>query len=86
MMTKEQRYWRKSGEHFGYPECCIKAFLTGDYSEYNPYNGTGYRPCESCEELSMKEVIIGINKNRAHPYPFPDGAGFVEEWKDLMYD
>lgn len=85
-MTGIQKYHLNSGKHFGFPECCIEAFSTGEYHEDNPYNGTGYRPCKKCSEVPMWKVVRYINDNRKHPDPFPNSDTFVKEWKDKMYD
>lgn len=66
------------GKHFGYPDCCIKAF----YAELNlspsiPKRtrklwGTGYIPCERCNALTEQQLIDNINLRRVCPYPFGD--------------
>lgn len=78
-------YWANSGRHFGFPECCIEAFLEGSLPATSHFDGTGYRPCKVCIQRDPEELVAEINRNRSHPTPFPNSSGFVEKYKDLMY-
>ena len=69
--------WKTLGVYFGYPECCIEAFLTEDFSirPTRKLSGTGYIPCAKCnEKYTEEELTENINKNRECPTPFPDGG------------
>ena len=79
-------YWYNTGVHFGFPECCIEAFLEEDY-DFPPtsFDGTGYRPCKLCSEKEPEELIKYINANRKHPKPFPDDSGFVGHFRETMH-
>lgn len=71
------------GRYFGYPDCCIEAFLDrlytpGDVLEdsnkvNNKMHGTGYVPCPDCYEKSKEELISTIKANRICKEPFPKG-------------
>jgi len=79
-------YWYNTGVHFGFPECCIQAFLDEAYEfPRTPFDGTGYKPCKSCADRCPEELVMSINRNRKHPKSFPDDSGFEEHFKDTMY-
>ena len=79
-------YWENTGVHFGFPSCCIKAFLTEGYKfEDTRFLGTGYRPCNTCNKKHYDDLVEYINLNRKHPTPFPDDSCFVEDYKEIMY-
>jgi hypothetical protein len=80
-------YWYNTGKHFGFPDCCIKAFIEDNLPETNSsvFSGTGYRPCENCSKIEPDELIVSINKRRSHPYPFPDSRNFVRDFREDLY-
>ena len=79
-------YWTNSGVHFGYPKCCIDAFLDEDYTyDKTIFTGTGYVPCNKCNKRTWYKLVEDINKNRKHPLPFPNGDGFVENFREKCY-
>ena len=56
--------YRKKGELFGYPECCIKSFINNTYDSQNQgmfqgSNKEGFIPCNTCH----KKVILIYNQN-----------------------
>jgi len=84
-------YWENTGRHFGFPDCCIQAFLDmcsgkrGDLPR-TEFDGTGYRPCDSCAKKDLSKLVSEINSRRLHPNPFPDSSGFESNYKDKMYE
>lgn len=62
-----------SGIFYGYPDCCIRAFMTPDRGTNHPLIGTGYIPCKACEKKTMGELITVIDRNRFCEVPFPHG-------------
>jgi len=80
------KYWRNTGNHFGYPSCCIEAFLEGNLPDETPYDGTGFRCCSSCLGKPYEEMVEDINSRRLHPLPFPDSSGFVRHYKEGLYE
>lgn len=65
-------YWYNHGIHFGYPECCIEAFINkrDNLAEHSFFTGSGFRPCKTCATKEPSELIKIINKNRKDPIPF----------------
>lgn len=65
----------QQGHYYGYPECCIIAFLRFEHmfdpdALSRPLIGTGFVPCKACSEShSAEELMGGINKRRQHPTP-----------------
>jgi len=55
--------WRALGRHFGYPQCCVDAFLadtcqmTKDRYPDAPWDGTGFIPCPCCAEQALKDFV-----------------------------
>mgnify|MGYP003655461946 CR=1 FL=1 len=78
-------YWTNTGKHFGFPDCCIQAFLDDNLPEVTPFDGTGYKPCKSCIKLDQKVLVDYINTKRIHPDPFPNSDTFVEVYRESMY-
>jgi hypothetical protein len=70
-------YWRNTGRLFGFPECCIEAFIKEELPIWSPFDGTGFRPCESCLDKGYEEMVNKINSRRTFPKPFPDSSGFA---------
>lgn len=73
-MNEQQRHWFKQGMLFGYPDCCIEAFITLNHlgSDARKLNGTGFIPCAKCNHTKTEEeMIYEINLNRYLGYkPF----------------
>lgn len=80
MITEwQQEQWRLWGRSFGYPECCVEFFVRectaeryGDFKDRKLW-GTGYVPCELCNEKSEDELKETIAKGRKTDVPFPKG-------------
>lgn len=76
-MTREQlEHMMLMGMRFGYPICCIRTFLnkplSADRPWPNPWEGTGYAPCEVCAAEPMMTVQGRINARRDTKLPpFP---------------
>ncbi len=76
---------RTLGLFYGYPECCIEAFLTFSHlysgTEGRPFIGTGFIPCAKCsKEKTEEQLLAEIAKNRVYREAFPeDGNDFDEE-------
>jgi len=79
-------HWRKLGEHFGFPTCCIDNFvamsnaglMTGREmvarDPQGPWIGTGFVPCHAhLEALRGKTAadVAALISNRKHSLPFP---------------
>lgn len=76
--------WIKYGQRFGYPECCIQAFI--ERNKYNDNiirprriqlrigNRTGFIPCSYCtwKVLSGKCKLEDLLKDRKERRKFPD--------------
>lgn len=64
------------GKHFGYPECCVEAFLEGSGARYLPetlwFLGTGFIACIKCATREEKELKAEIIRNRQCSIPFPE--------------
>ena len=74
--------WTLWGRYFGFPECCVKSFLTMEHvgGPDRKLWGTGYVPCLICNEKSEDELVETINSTRKSKLPFPDMEVFeVEE-------
>jgi hypothetical protein len=79
------------GTYYGYPECCVRAFRTGQAKKFhptlhtsanrNPFTGTGYLPCQTCHETKTPyQIYQTLCANRQDPAPFPMQSNeFVEE-------
>ena len=76
---------RTLGLFYGYPECCIEAFLTFSHlysgTEGRPFIGTGFIPCAKCsKEKTEEQLLAEIAKNRIYREAFPeDGDNFNDE-------
>ena len=78
--------WIKYGKRFGYPECCIEAFLERNMDDDNIVlpnriqklvsNQTGFIPCSFCcwKILSKQCKLDDLIKNRKERKPFPHGG------------
>lgn len=69
--------WPLIGKYYGFPQCCIDEFESGlSMGKTRKFEGTGYIPCEKCNEnVEKDELIKYINENRTHPLPFPEDCG-----------
>lgn len=67
--------WNKIGRFLGYPECCIRAFVSEIPSEEQVQvaNGTGFIPCKehTRQVLSGQKKLGDLIKNRFFSVPFP---------------
>lgn len=76
MTREQQRHFILMGVRFGYPSCCIGTFVTKPLASNrpwdNPWEGTGYAPCEVCAQEPMMTVQGRINSHRDPALsPFP---------------
>lgn len=65
--------WEALGRMYGYPECCIHDFIKLGHEElgyYRNFTGTGYVPCQVCDDKPMNEVVKVICENRFVDHPF----------------
>jgi hypothetical protein len=74
-------YWDRVGKLLGYPECCVKDFLIPMLPRRRSvFSGTGFIPCEACNNRDQAELWREINNNRHKDLPeFPtdDAAKLV---------
>lgn len=75
--------WWLHGKYYGYPSCCIDAFLEGKQNFHNVFVGTGFLPCNSCSKKDPHEVMKVINTNRVCPTSFGEKEVFRSDliWK-----
>jgi hypothetical protein len=65
------------GEHYGYPSCCIEAFIDNPIekteAQLSVNNSTGFIPCpEHAEMIWRKEITLeSLITNRKCLTPFP---------------
>ena len=77
----EEVWFRVWGNFFGYPSCCVEAFLhnwcheTKDHYPEAPWMGTGYIPCLSCAQKALPDfqafVDAELAPHRKFWKPFP---------------
>lgn len=69
----------QQGIYFGYPDCCIKAFVLsrffnqgGPYltAEDTPFDGSGFIPCPEHRHIAVKQVEAQINSRRYARMPY----------------
>ena len=79
--------WWLQGKYFGYPNCCIEAFIKDKQQQNSVFLGTGFLPCQKCNKQTPKVLIEKINTNRVCPSLFTLGASSVvfgsEDWNEL---
>lgn len=69
-MSSKLKGWYLHGKYYGYPNCCIEAFLLGKQSQNSVFSGTGFLPCSECNKKNPSEVVKIINTNRVCPEVF----------------
>lgn len=70
-MTKSHlKGWYLQGKYFGYPRCCIEAFLREEQCHDSVFYGTGFLPCKKCNKRDPFEIVEIINTNRVCPEKF----------------
>lgn len=78
------------GYFYGFPKCCIDEFaLLLDECEdrsNRKLDGTGYVPCEKCNEKSEEELVSTIKSNRLYDVPFPSETDFGDGGDDEHRD
>jgi hypothetical protein len=82
--SEQELYWKRTGEFFGYPPCCIDSFLRGERTSLQEWTseGTGFIPChEHAEEIECGMTTLDelIGAHRKCPVPFPQGLRWFEE-------
>ena len=73
-------HWKRMGEFYGYPACCVSVFIknccaaTKRYYDSAPWDGTGFVPCMCCAVEAAKDfpawVATRITPNRVSGDPF----------------
>jgi len=87
-LSDREADWVEQGMHYGYPACCIVAFVDRCRRRStpawvlcvdHPWDGTGFVPCADCRPIAAadfsKFVAENIAPMRSHPHPFPHGGG-----------
>ena len=80
------------GTFYGYPQCCIDAFLTRDCAtnhverpEELPFHGSGFIPCKTCfTTKSPEQLEREIAERRQCSTPFPDDSGADAKRLEVM--
>lgn len=70
--------WWLHGKYYGYPSCCINAFLRGEQNHDNIFVGTGFLPCNSCSKKDPDEILKIIGTNRVCAKPFIDNSPIIK--------
>ncbi|UOX39537.1 hypothetical protein [Aeromonas phage ZPAH34] len=86
--------WTVTGILLGYPSCCVRAFSTGSVFEMAHYKngpftlqGTGFVPCDKCNDRSPESLITEINQHRLVNYKFPNQTKeFIKQHNLIGYD
>jgi hypothetical protein len=75
---------RELGKYYGYPDCCIRAFLTkqhlkntfGEHGK-NTFGDHGFIPCAKCAaKIQRGETTLeNLIQNRECETPFPEDDG-----------
>ncbi len=61
------------GRIYGFPDCCIDTFCNSwsELPQESVFDGSGFRPCKSCNETKTKEQLEDeIASRRLIPFPF----------------
>lgn len=91
-MTEQQLHWKRWGQYYGFPECCIEFFLKNAHKDYwmykmypkgSKFQGTGYIPCKQCNKLTEQEIMKRINYRRKALTKFPEEGTFTQEQEHL---
>ncbi|KGX39663.1 hypothetical protein [Burkholderia pseudomallei] len=59
--ASDEAWWRIVGNFFGYPSCCVEAFVRDNCDATKtrypqaPWIGTGYVPCLACAEKALPD-------------------------------
>lgn len=66
--------WDILGKYYGFPQCCIDSFNKKLHVGKGMLKlcGTGYIPCNSCNQKSEEELLDYIANNRFALTSFPD--------------
>lgn len=72
--------WKLYGIYFGYPKCCVNAFIKGRFWNHLPEKlkpkckGKGFVPCKRCCNKILKNnlKIKSLIKNRICKTKYPD--------------
>lgn len=81
MSKKQIKQWKTNGEYYGYPKCCIDAFLKGESNKDEEINKNyGFLPCqEHAKQIKEgKTTLEELITNRKHYKAFPDGREETE--------
>ena len=78
--------WHLLGKYYGYPDCCIDAFIRGDYhaEEYPVPDGLPFLPCKKCAGNPVAELLIGVKENRFCKAGFDKKRHTRPEWVDVI--
>lgn len=77
--------WKMWGKYYGYPDCCVEAFLKGEQHFGGYFSGTGFVPCEKCHFRPVEDVVQQILTNRISCEEFLDWSSrsYSEEELDF---
>ena len=74
--------WNHLGVTYGYPPCCIKAFVyrisnqisdsQKGYITQKELKETGFIPCKECSQKPVSVLVDYINEHRIEKSVFPD--------------
>lgn len=80
---EDNPWWVFMGKYFGFPDCCIKNFCSGNNKESSLFDGTGYVPCSCCNQKIINPQVVqeftdNINAKRFHNYLFNINDNFED--------
>lgn len=95
-LNRTQSAQQENGIYFGYPKCCIEAFINRKYlnehtdEQRQAADGTGFIPCQnhSLQILAGDIKIADLISNRQCEFPFPqeNPMSSPEELKALLQE
>lgn len=71
--------WDIFGKYYGFPQCCIDAFNAGLHigdRVKRQFSGTGYIPCNACNQKTEAELLEAISQKRIASDPFPEEQSY----------
>lgn len=91
IMTRQYATAQRFGRYFGYPDCCIEAFIE-ELSEHahrlarlpGSRMRDGMVLCVGCSHLPAEQVDAAINERRRHHEPFPTSTLAPEVLEDFI--
>lgn len=80
--TEHHQHWRTTGKYYGYPQCCIDAFINDKSNrDQEIHKNQGFLPCqEHAKQIKEGKITIeSLITNREHNEPFPfDGHNIIQ--------